>query len=581
MSWKKNAFSYLMWFVYTLVTGNALMGLAGLLCEAAGLAVYWGILFAVLYAAIAGGIVFSIRLAVTKASSFLEKNRTLFLVLEASWAAAFLALGLALRVRGIDGAGQSAEYYEAAKVAMGQEIPQIAHGAVYFYIRLLHGALTLFGNHFSVGVWLQIVLQMAAFVLLFFTVRKLAGGIAALVLLGFGMCSPYMVESALSLSPEMLFFFLISAVFALMTGGKGGRLKPAAFFLRGVLAALCVYLDVGGCLLFFPAFGFIFCLRREMPDDGRKAAALALCLAGACAGFAGCAALDSMFCGESFGDVADIWFYLYRPKGIQIPAAVGISGSGPQGVLLTGLMAFGIFSFWCDRKRERMALCTLAAGCVMLAGSLGIFTREMPGYFMLYVLFSVLAGLSVGQCFYGAVPELAEERAGAPGMADGGAAGAPGVADGAADEYGMADGAAGVPGLADIVELRTVQTAEALGSRADAAMAQQQVPLEGKGGDVTELRAPLERKGGAVAELQAEEQGSAAAWVRTEGQDDEAGADVLLSAEEQGKKTVRYIENPLPLPKKHVRRVLDFPQNSDAEGGEFDYDVSEDDDFDI
>ena len=43
-------------------------------------------------------------------------------------------------------------------------------------------------------------------------------------------------------------------------------------------------------------------------------------------------------------------------------------------------------------------------------------------------------------------------------------------------------------------------------------------------------------------------------------------------------KEIQLIENPLPLPKKHVPRVLDYRLNN--EGWDYDYPVSDDDDFD-
>ena len=43
---------------------------------------------------------------------------------------------------------------------------------------------------------------------------------------------------------------------------------------------------------------------------------------------------------------------------------------------------------------------------------------------------------------------------------------------------------------------------------------------------------------------------------------------------------IRLIENPLPLPKKHVPKVLDYKLDNDEEG-DFDYPVADDDDFDL
>ena len=45
-------------------------------------------------------------------------------------------------------------------------------------------------------------------------------------------------------------------------------------------------------------------------------------------------------------------------------------------------------------------------------------------------------------------------------------------------------------------------------------------------------------------------------------------------------KEIHFLENPLPLPKKHEAKVLNY-RFVEIENGDFDYDVAEDDDFDI
>lgn len=57
---------------------------------------------------------------------------------------------------------------------------------------------------------------------------------------------------------------------------------------------------------------------------------------------------------------------------------------------------------------------------------------------------------------------------------------------------------------------------------------------------------------------------------------------VFLPAEEICEQKPRFIENPLPLPKKHVSKVLDYPIKDIADNeNDFDLDVSENDDFDV
>ena len=44
---------------------------------------------------------------------------------------------------------------------------------------------------------------------------------------------------------------------------------------------------------------------------------------------------------------------------------------------------------------------------------------------------------------------------------------------------------------------------------------------------------------------------------------------------------IKYIENPLPLPKKHEPKTLDYRINDFAQDFDFDIEVADDDDFDI
>ena len=43
----------------------------------------------------------------------------------------------------------------------------------------------------------------------------------------------------------------------------------------------------------------------------------------------------------------------------------------------------------------------------------------------------------------------------------------------------------------------------------------------------------------------------------------------------------RFLENPLPLPKKHEKRTMDYQHEVAEDRMEFDYEIDEDDDFDI
>ncbi len=69
MSWKKNAISYLIWFLYTIMTGTVLLALATEAGKAAGLEDYTGILIMAASVAVAGVAAFLLhRFAVSRAS---------------------------------------------------------------------------------------------------------------------------------------------------------------------------------------------------------------------------------------------------------------------------------------------------------------------------------------------------------------------------------------------------------------------------------------------------------------------------------------------------------------------------------
>lgn len=564
MSWKKNAFSYLIWFLYTVLTGVGLMGIADSICARMGIAFYWAAVFVFLYALLVWGIVFLLRRFARGYLSDAGRKREHLLVLEILALLILLAAGILLRASGAESAAQPSEYYEMAKVAAGQKIPQTVHGAVYFYVQMLHMVFGLLGNHFLAGIWFQIVLQLVAMVVLYFIIRKLAGAVAALVAFGFGMCAPYMVQSALVLSPEMLYFLLLAAAAAALAalGGEkaaaegsaaerntaeagsaydgepgrrralrkrarsSGGLRLPAFFVMGTIAALCCYMDIMGALILFLALAMAFSCRRGEVTVGRRAAATALCLLGAGLGFGACVLADAFLSGKSVLGVVQAWLRLYEPEGFRLPIVLEeVTGAGEslfaagasngmglgfpaEGALLLALMSFGGFSFWCDRRRERISVVALPVFGIILASCHGIFTEEMPGYYVLYLLFALLAGLGLGQCFL------------AP--------------------YGIEAG---------------VEPEEEPGNAEE--------PEEGG----RAVEPPDTENEGVIAD--------SGRWT----EEDSPG--LQESAEDSGKREVHYLENPMPLPRKHVKRVMDYALTAESEEDDFDFAVEEDDDFDI
>ncbi len=489
MSWKKNVLGYLTWFLYTLMTGVLLIGAVGTLCREAGLSAGLGYVASAASAAVSGAAVFGVRRISPRLLAWKEKGAGLFFVLEAAAVLAFLAAGVLLRARQIGDVQPSSVYYDMAEVVAGRKMPQIVHGAVHFYVQLLHLLFTMVGNQYMAGIWLQIVLQTAAFLGLFFVLRRLYGGVAALTVFGFGMLGPFMRGSCMVLSPEILYFCIFAAAFACTVRISRGKLNPVAFLFTGILSAFCIYVDVAGVLVLLLACWTVFGRRDTETGRGRRAAALGLCLAGALLGLMACVSVDALVSGKTLQGVVRAWVLLYEPGKFTLPFAVAGQSSLLESLILAVMLALGIFSFWCDRQEERISYYTAAVCLVIAAACAGIPAEEMPGFYYLYLYCAVLAGLGVSSMFAGRRAEAGQE-------------------------------------------------------------ARETVKEERQEENCPETENPEE--GGESSQR-----------------------------ESSGDKQIKYLENPLPLPRKHVKREMDYLLQAVPENDDFDHPVCQDDDFDI
>lgn len=129
-----------------------------------------------------------------------EKTGISWNIMEGLLFVCLIAAGIALRILNMQYAGESAAYYDAAMIKEGGSLPQVAHGAAYFYIQLLHLLFLILGNKWIAGIWLQVILQMAGCILMYLAVRKLSGAAAAFALAAFMMLTPGEVLAGLTYS---------------------------------------------------------------------------------------------------------------------------------------------------------------------------------------------------------------------------------------------------------------------------------------------------------------------------------------------------------------------------------------------
>lgn len=583
MSWKKNVFSCLMWAVYLLIVGTAMIFTGRVICDSFGMAEYFEVIIPAAYLLLTGILVVVLhRMAVKLGVDFRKAGKAL------AWMEGFLVLvlfaaGMFLRWTEMQSGSfvmpDGSAYLEFSYIsADGQGIPQISHGAVYVYLWTLRLCFMMLGNKAAAAVWLQIALQMIGVLMLHFAVRKMAGRIPAIMMVAFFMLTPYMVEKSLVLSPEMLYLLAFSFVLLFVSQGVKYRFSWGFWLVAGVMAAVMVYLDVAGFLLLPLMLGAI-AMRRQGAD--RKAVGGLLgCLSGFLAGIAGCIFADVMSSGKTVFGITGAWMDLYRWDNLQLSITLSSFDAVWLIALMLCFMAWGVFSFWCGRGVDRFTVWIFCLSIAVLLQCLGIFTEEMNGFCYIFLFSVILAGLGIGEsmALYPAeepeeIPE--EEAEDEPEVVPEEEAGdeTEGIPEketvdvtGGVPEKETVENTEGVPG-----EKATVNSGKA--SKEAARRKGQMQP-----GSETKRSGKEQKHIAEEGKEMAEEKNMPESKDGPDDQDNTARKKAEENPEK--KRKIEFLENPLPLPKKHVKRVMDYKLDSDKNLDCYDIAVADDDDFD-
>ena len=407
MSWKKSVFSNLMWDAYTIITVVALVELSGVAVRALGGRFPMGLVLALVLAALVTGCVFLLRRLPVRRGRLKQNGTIKRLLGEAVFMVLLLALGFVIRVNGIAGAAGGEAYYEAALVEAGQSIPQMVHGADFIYLQLLHIVFLFLGNKIAVGVWLQVVLQMLAVVLLYFGVRKLAGTLPAMVMLGFFMCTGPVVQRALTLSPEPLFLVLFAVGMDILAVCRGNIQRLFLFLAAGIWVGFTGYLDMVAFLLLVIGVAVALETEKQEISVNVRAKALGGLLAGTVVGFCVSVFADKLFSGASFIHVLSAWSGLYAQEHISFAAGAlnhGLSWQGP----LVLLMFFGVISYCFDREKEYISIWIFVFCLTVGIQYSGLLTEQLPSFLFMLLPLTVLAGLGIRTSFQEEAVSVAE-----------------------------------------------------------------------------------------------------------------------------------------------------------------------------
>lgn len=367
------------------------------------------------------------------------------------------------------------EFFEMATVRANGSIPVIRHGASYLYTGMLSVLFAFFGNKQTVGIVMQMVLQILGILCFYFAVRNFVGKKEALLSLTVMAFFPAMIRNIFSLTPENLYFFLYAGMFLLLSvykkyeeKGRKTLLVWGFLVLLGIGCGYLVYLDIVG-LLFFVAVLFVILSKKR--KKGKNASYLGFVAGSTLCGLSGLFLLECMENGNTFLNTLLAWGNLYVNSFSWNWSMAGPELSIVGNLFLLSLAGWVVLGFF-KKKEDDSSLYMLSIVILVCFVSFG--KQNMSYQLLTTAYWSILVAIGVFS-----------------------------------------------------------------------------VMITGKN------EGTVKRKG---AEMVAEQ--------------------TVLQPEEK-KQEIHFIENPLPLPKKHVKKTMNYGFEPDNELMKYDIETSDDDDFDL
>ena len=407
MNLKKNTISYIAWLILLFFTGAtcAFLGLTisqifkvNLFIAAVGLVTF---LLAFLFAIylVTGFFIKRKRnkptvLAYLNLTDNFEKITIIVL----------LAVGLLIRVMFLSHAGEDAAFFEVSKITGESGIKvQSVQGIVYFYCMLLHGLFYIFGNVWIVGIWLQIIMQLIGSFIMYFTIRNLLGRVAAFLGLGILLFSPYSIMAGIRYSPNILYFCIFASVMFFLSDYMRrsvlGKEKTAWMWtysiIVGALIGVCCYADISGFVLLVLILGLPMLQRENNTLLWWKRTGLIV--ASSLVVFLLIVFWDSQWSNTSFTQVFEALTVIYKSDSIELEKF--INEIRTDFITLIGISCVGCFSFWRRVKEERFSPYIFMVAIQSLLIFTGITTTNMNGAYLLFVLLTVLATVSITELF--------------------------------------------------------------------------------------------------------------------------------------------------------------------------------------
>lgn len=524
MFWKKNALSYVFWVLYSLVWGSMVVFLAlnhiMPLPILEALALPLKMIVAIVPVLMIPVIGILVRRYIIRHFIHEDYDQTFWKITEGLVVVVIMAIGIWLRYDSLWDKDIQVGAYMQAMVTEGGTISYLSHGATNLYMQLLRGLFLLFGNKPALALWLQVILFYIAGLFLYQGLKRVVGKLPALGVFAFFILCPFFRTLSMELSPLGFYLALYCfCLFYLTEVLRDIHGKPLQYFFGGVQVAACIYLDFIGVTLIIWAILLLLMhnLQTALVEKWR------LCLvtfgAGLLAGEVVLVVTDLLFTQRSVMQVLMTWWMQYVPEGFvfRLDAFNDTPGILQVVILIMGLL--GIFSFWFRKKTDRFCPMVLLLAVVALLGCFGMSSDEMG-----YEAWIVLQLLLVAWI-------------------------------GCLDVFDMTDRAYLLmhqPPVPVLEAYETEQTEEKL-----------EFISESQEATVEEIAESIEEASGEIEKILLEVE------------------EIPVEVEEPiAPKPIKLLENPLPLPKRHARRTLDYPITDIPEEDDFDIQITEDDDYD-
>lgn len=535
MTWKKTWFSYFVWGVSTVLLILAYFWL-GMDIVKSYEAPVWFLGIPLILVLIC---FFGVKLFKNKMVP-LQISNTFWITMEALCFTLLFAGGFLARLYTATDISDTEMFRLCSISLQTSELQNVGNALLELYVAFIKNAFYFVGNSWIVAVAVQMNLQLISFVLFYVVVRKLSGAISALISFAFVLFSPMCITASVTLDPAVFYFalcvlalyFVTEAVCRFVANRKVKAYQYIFVVVIGLLTGAIVYLDIAGVWVVVAALTLLGL--SDFKDQNKikgKTAYFILYMIFVLVGILVMLFVSCGFKPDALKDVFLAWEANFVPMlGQSLYLPLGIT-FGMREVVYVSLLFFacllGVLGFW-ESKVQNPQLGAFVSTLLIMALGYNCPAAEVSDRKILFIaMLAFLAGAGMKSLIIkDKLQAVTVEPKGEPETM--------------------------------YEEAKEEIVAETLEETSDEVMAE--IAEETAVGVREEVYDEIHEE------------------IREEIHEESQTEPVVDIVE---KPEIQFIPNPLPLPKKHVKKTMNYGIDVEDEMMDFDIEIAEDDDFDI